>query len=88
MTGSKLRWRCRRGTRELDIILQRFLDDGYAALSEADRGAFEALLDEQDPELAAWILAGDPPPERWRAVIEKIRATTRHPLPLWGRGPG
>lgn len=76
VSGSKLRWRCRRGTKELDIVLQRFLDDGYAALSESDRDAFEALLDEQDPALADWILAGDPPPEQWREVIERIRAMT------------
>lgn len=74
MTTSKLRWRCRRGTKELDVVLQRFLDEAYPALSEAEQGAFAELLEQQDPELAAWILGGEAPPAQWGAVVARIRA--------------
>jgi len=72
-TLSKLRWRCRRGTKELDDVLQRFLDEAYPDLSEAEQAAFESLLEQQDPELAAWILGGEAAPGEWRCVVERIR---------------
>jgi len=71
--SSKLRWRCRRGTKELDILLEQFLDEAYDDLSEAEQADFEDLLAEQDPVLAGWIWGGDPPPERWRPLIDRIR---------------
>lgn len=77
MIDSKLRWRCRRGTRELDIVLLRFLDEIFPDLSEAEQDAFESLLEQQDPDLAAWILAGRPPPAEWETVIAKIRKLIR-----------
>lgn len=50
-TESRLRWFCRRGTRELDVLLTRFLDDGYAVSPPEVQRAFERLLDWPDPEL-------------------------------------
>jgi antitoxin CptB len=47
----RVRWRCRRGLLELDLVLQRFVDQYYAGLSEAERRQFETLLDLTDNEL-------------------------------------
>ena len=57
MTGSeaelnRLRWRCRRGLRELDVLLVRYLDKRWATAPEEERAAFRALLELPDPELA------------------------------------
>ena len=48
---SRLRWRCRRGMRELDILLMRYLDEEYSRSSAMHRDAFERLLCLQDPEI-------------------------------------
>lgn len=60
-----LRWRCRRGMRELDLLLGRWLDHGWAAADADRRAAFRRLLEEPDPQLADWLLHGrrpdDPP---------------------------
>ncbi|MHB8354179.1 MAG: FAD assembly factor SdhE [Burkholderiales bacterium] len=40
----RLRWRSRRGLLEMDLILQRFLDQHLARLSEAEIRAYDALL--------------------------------------------
>lgn len=48
---AKLRWRCRRGTKELDFLTTRYLDHFYANASKAEQLAFAALLELQDPEL-------------------------------------
>ena len=47
----RARWRCRRGLLELDIVLQRFMDEYYAKLDEAELRQFEILLDLPDNDL-------------------------------------
>ena len=70
---SRVRWRCRRGTRELDFILQGFVDRHYARLDEADRRLFRDLLEVEDPQLTEWLCfdvrPGDP---GMAAMVEKI----------------
>lgn len=56
MTPGQLRWRCRRGMKELDLLLGRWLERRWPQASPEARAAFERLLDEQDPEIAAWLL--------------------------------
>jgi antitoxin CptB len=54
---ARLRWRCRRGMLENDLILERFLDARGGALSAADVAALDLLLDYSDNDL--WdILSG------------------------------
>ena len=47
----KLTWRCRRGTKELDVLMQKFLTEHYENSTPALQQAFEYMLDMQDPEL-------------------------------------
>ena len=53
---AKLRWDCRRGMRELDELLLRYLAEYYPSSSEAHKLAFRQLLDLQDPELLRYLL--------------------------------
>lgn len=47
----RVRWRCRRGLLELDLLLQRFLERDYADLTDREHALFARLLDLPDPEL-------------------------------------
>ena len=44
----RVRWRCRRGLLELDIVLERFIAKHYASLNEVELVAFDELLDMPD----------------------------------------
>jgi antitoxin CptB len=44
-------WRCRRGLLELDIVLQRFMDNHYSHLTAAELQQFETLLSLSDNDL-------------------------------------
>ena len=71
----RLRWRCRRGLLELDIVLGRFVVRDYAELDEAQRVAFDGLLDM--PDTVLWdMIAGrqDASQNDQQALLEKIRA--------------
>ncbi|TDJ48573.1 MAG: succinate dehydrogenase assembly factor 2 [Gammaproteobacteria bacterium] len=48
---ARLGWRCRRGMRELDVLLMRYMDRDYERADAAEQAAFETLLDFQDPEI-------------------------------------
>lgn len=53
----RLRWMCRRGMLELDVLFERFIDrGGYQQLSAADQELLEAMLQEPDPVLYSWLL--------------------------------
>lgn len=69
----RLRWQCRRGTLELDLALQQFLDQEYAGLSMPQRVAFERLLRESDETLQAWIFGHQTVPDQeLREIVKKI----------------
>lgn len=53
---SRLRWLCRRGMKELDLLMQNYLDNRYPAASAADQQAFQAILQMPDPDLYDLIL--------------------------------
>ncbi len=51
----QLVWRCRRGVRELDVLLTQFLASDYKRLNALERADFERLLDIQDPVIMDWL---------------------------------
>ncbi len=53
---SKLRWKCRRGTKELDLMMNYYLDQYYDEANKAEKAAFQHLLNRDDPKLMALIL--------------------------------
>ncbi len=54
--AGKLRWRCRRGAKELDALLTGYLDRRYACAPPTQRAAFERLLELPDPDLLQLLL--------------------------------
>ena len=74
----RLEWRCRRGTRELDLLLGRYLRTSYVATGRERQLAFERLLELQDPVLQAYFLGtAEPTDPGIRDVIRSIAGT--HP---------
>ena len=72
---SRLRWHCRRGMRELDVLLMRYFEQQYPTAGTARQQAFEALLDLQDPVILAY-LTGAQIPER-QDIADVIQQITR-----------
>ena len=71
---SRLRWRCRRGMRELDALLLRYLDRRHALADAHERAAFDRLLDVPDPDLFGYLVGRiDIPEESLRDVVARIR---------------
>ncbi len=69
----KLRWRCRRGLLELDLLLGGFLQERYAGLPPVDQRAFEELLALPDTDLLACLQGQKNPPQGLEDIVRKIR---------------
>ena len=71
----RVRWRIRRGLLELDIVLGCFVETQYERLNEAEKRAFEVLLDMPDTVLWDMITGRlEATQGEQQALLEKIRA--------------
>lgn len=72
---ARLRWKCRRGMLELDLLLRDFLERGFDALEPDERRIFDHLLDYPDTVLLEWLMARIRPTDKDVAqLVDKIRA--------------
>ena len=69
-----LRWRCRRGMRELDQLLARYLDLRWPTAPDAERGVFRRLLDCEDDKLWHWFMGHETPADvELATLVQHIR---------------
>lgn len=71
---ARVRWQCRRGMLELDMLLLSFCNSQYASLSQTERQSFIELLSNPDPVLYQWLIGKDTPASATLAsLVEVIR---------------
>jgi antitoxin CptB len=63
----RLGWQCRRGLKEVEVLLIAFFEAHFAQAPPADQALFVALLEEYDADLFEWLT------QRERAENEKIQ---------------
>ena len=76
---NRVRWQCRRGMLELDLLLQAFLQHHWHELDAEGRALFLQLLGHKDQILLEW-LHGDSVPHdaAMRELLGTIRDTLTH----------
>ncbi|MGH2359361.1 MAG: succinate dehydrogenase assembly factor 2 [bacterium] len=70
----RIRWRCRRGLLELDLVLEAFLERRFDGLDANQLRLFDELLDQPDNDLLDLALGRAEPAPRYRAVVDMLRA--------------
>ena len=68
----RLRWRCRRGLLELDLLLGRFLTNNYGNLDDQGQRCFRDLLEQSDALLLSWLQGQQPTPEKFKQIVTSI----------------
>lgn len=76
---NRLRWQCRRGMRELDLLLLHFVEHRYAELEPPAAVAFARLLDSPDAVLLEWLLGRQIPSDK--EVADVVRLIRSRPAP-------
>ena len=70
---NRLRWKCRRGLLELDLVLDRFLRE--ASLTDGELASLNSLLDLPDNDLWELIVGrSELEDQRFHAVVARLRA--------------
>ncbi len=68
----RLRWQCRRGLLELDLLFVHFLEQRYSTLNAEEQRAFQCLLEQPDQMLLGWIQGQLEPPSDLKHIINYI----------------
>ncbi|KUJ00288.1 FAD assembly factor SdhE [Vibrio sp. MEBiC08052] len=53
---ARIKWACRRGMLELDVVIMSFFEECFDQLSESDQQDFVSLLESDDPDLFSWLM--------------------------------
>jgi len=70
---ARLRWRCRRGLLELDLILGTFLEQQYPHLPADEQATFERLLTLPDETLFGYVQGHNSADQEFEQIVRKIR---------------
>lgn len=77
--SNQLRWACRRGLLELDLLLNSYLDNVYEQLTDYEKQQFITLLDMQDQEMYEMLSGKTSPNDKeLAALLERIRECMGH----------
>jgi antitoxin CptB len=78
---ARIKWACRRGMLELDVVIMPFYEECFDSLSESDQKDFVSLLECDDPDLFNWVMKhGRSNDEKLANMIDKIIAHNRSKL--------
>lgn len=76
MNHQRLRWACRRGMLELDVLLGPFFDNHFDELPPIQKLNFERLLSYPDPDLLSWFIGSTIPEDKeLEELITLIKST-------------
>jgi len=74
LNEKQLVWRCRRGVRELDVLLTQFLASDYDRLSVDKQADFQRMLEVQDPVIMDWLFGKyDSEDAGVQAIVERLK---------------
>ncbi|MGB5307562.1 MAG: succinate dehydrogenase assembly factor 2 [Arenicellales bacterium] len=74
----RLRWQCRRGMLELDVMLNRFLDQHWGDIDNDLKQELELLLVNSDQQLQKWLCEGMEADNEVRNIVSRLRQTDCH----------
>lgn len=74
---ARLRWRCRRGMKELDVVLERYFERRYPNAGASEKRAFSQLLELQDPAILGYLMGRSKPKD---PSLADVVNWLRHPI--------
>ena len=75
---NRLKWQCRRGMLELDVILNEYLERVWTSMDDEEMQTFYKLLKYTDQQLQGWLCDGKAPDKEVAAIVRSIRASDNY----------
>jgi antitoxin CptB len=74
ITDSRIKWKCRRGLLELDIVFQKFCQTVLPTMSDEEKKLFFCFLDTSDQVLLDWIFSSRfPESGQYKDFVQKLK---------------
>lgn len=77
---NRIRWLCRRGMKELDLVMNRYVDADYDSLTDTEKATFNQFLRVEDPEIYSWIMGRTDPEPCYAAIIQRLQTLMDRPI--------
>lgn len=78
---ARIKWACRRGMLELDVIIMPFFEECFDDLNAQEKNDFVALLECDDPDLFNWLMGhGRSDNPTLAAITDKVIAHNKSKL--------
>lgn len=74
---SRLKWLCRRGMKELDVLMEAYLADRYEQAPASEQQAFREVLEMDDPDIYAICVKRMAPPEHLKLIFDQLEVKRR-----------
>ena len=75
-TKGQARWACRRGMKELDLLLEALVEDFFDSFSPDQQEHLLQFLKEEDQDLLEWSLGLSDPPAKpsYYAIVKQLKS--------------
>jgi|TARA_B100001996_G_scaffold158320_1_gene120694 antitoxin CptB len=71
---SKLKWRCRKGVRELDILLSKYIETSYSVLPTKEKDIFLEFIEKDTYEILDILTNKKNSNEKFTNIVEALKS--------------
>jgi len=77
MQLSKLRWKCRKGIRELDILLTKYLENIFIELTKEEQQMFVEFINIDSSEMFDIVFKNKPFDKKFLKIVQTLNLTNK-----------
>ena len=74
MHTSKLKWKCRKGVRELDILLSKYIETSYDLLSSKEKDIFVEFIEKDTYEILDILMDKKNTNNKFLNIVEALKS--------------
>ena len=74
MEISKVIWKCRKGIREIDILLSNYTEKVYPTLSSEQQSVYVEFIDLDTYEILDMLVNNKPYDKKYQKIVEALRS--------------
>tara|TARA_B100000427_G_C15261721_1_gene486830 strand:- start:390 stop:620 length:231 start_codon:yes stop_codon:yes gene_type:complete len=71
---SKLKWRCRKGVRELDMLLSKYIETSYSVLPTKEKDIFLEFIEKDTYEILDILMNKKNSNEKFTNIVEALKS--------------
>ena len=74
MHTSKLKWKCRKGVRELDMLLSKYIETSYDSLSTKEKNIFVEFIEKDTYDILDVLMDKKNINNKFLNIVEELKS--------------